>query len=215
LERIESTYDEDNQTLTFETDKFSTYAIVYDGGTNQWGWLLLFLLIPIGYIGYRYKHVILGFIKKKAKEKQDEATAPKVETIIQEEVILEDIETRTKFHSEEEVKEGNYLEITELLESTNRIVEVKDGKLPKTLEELNKFIVLKDEELEKFNVHMNGTLNYVKRSPGSYAEQGYYVEVDIEGNIVNNYISLKRRLPPTTKKGHKWVKIEKRIIKSK
>ncbi len=54
-----STYDEENQTLTFETDRFSTYAIVYDatGGTWMW-WLLLLLVIPVGYLGYVYRETI-------------------------------------------------------------------------------------------------------------------------------------------------------------
>lgn len=56
-------YDEETQTLMFETDRFSTYAIFYDEGnaSGLW-WLLLLTLIPLGYFGYQYR----GFIKGKS-----------------------------------------------------------------------------------------------------------------------------------------------------
>ncbi|MCK7504573.1 MAG: hypothetical protein MZV70_11125 [Desulfobacterales bacterium] len=54
---------QDNQTLTFETDRFSTYAIAYDSssGFSLW-WLLLLLLIPATYLVYRQtkKTVVVG-----------------------------------------------------------------------------------------------------------------------------------------------------------
>ena len=63
VEVLDSIYDEETQTLTFETDRFSTYAIFYDEGnaSGLW-WLLLLTLIPLGYFGYQYR----GFIKGKS-----------------------------------------------------------------------------------------------------------------------------------------------------
>lgn len=61
IEVLDSIYDEEAQTLSFETDRFSTYAIFYDEGnaSGLW-WLLLLTLIPLGYFGYQYRGLIKG-----------------------------------------------------------------------------------------------------------------------------------------------------------
>ena len=61
-EVMDSVYDEEAQTISFETDQLSTYAIVYDAssGSGLWWLLLLVLLIPAGYFGYRYQNEIKG-----------------------------------------------------------------------------------------------------------------------------------------------------------
>ena len=63
---LETIYDAENQTLTFETDLFSTYAIVYETSNSaELLWLLVLVaLAPIGYFGYRYKNVIKKVFKK-------------------------------------------------------------------------------------------------------------------------------------------------------
>ena len=69
LEIMETEHNEAEHTLTFETDRFSTYAIIYDTSSGTWAWwLLLLLLIPFGYLGYRYHPVLLGYLNKKEKE---------------------------------------------------------------------------------------------------------------------------------------------------
>jgi len=52
-EVLETVYDQENQTLTFETNRFSTYVIAYETSTgfNYW-WLLLLLIIPALYLIY-------------------------------------------------------------------------------------------------------------------------------------------------------------------
>lgn len=64
-ELLDVNYDEVNHTLSFETDRFSTYSIVYEmsSGSGLW-WLLLLLIIPAGYFGYRYKEEIQEFLDK-------------------------------------------------------------------------------------------------------------------------------------------------------
>lgn len=61
IEVLDSIYDEEAQTLSFETDRFSTYAIFYDEGnaSGLW-WLLLLTLIPLRYFGYQYRGLIKG-----------------------------------------------------------------------------------------------------------------------------------------------------------
>jgi uncharacterized repeat protein (TIGR02543 family) len=233
---LESQYDSENHTLTFETDRLSLFIIAYDmsSGSGLW-WLLLLLLIPFAFIIYlllsrRNKIIIVAkdddkeeeqkeeqkdesIVLTEAEKEDDKLVEPQVEAIVLEDVVLENLEAREQFEPNQVVEPGNYLEITPDLESTNRIIKVVDHQLPTTLEMNNKFISISDEEVSKVKVQVVNAHAFVKKTPGSYAEPGYYVEVDEESNIVNNFISLKRRLPPTTKKGHRWVRIEKRQIK--
>jgi uncharacterized repeat protein (TIGR02543 family) len=68
-EALETIYDETAQTLTFESDCFSTYAIVYDAsnGIGLW-WFMLLLIIPLGYC---YRHAVLKHSKKTKGVKQE------------------------------------------------------------------------------------------------------------------------------------------------
>ena len=136
--------------------------------------------------------------------------------IVLEEIVIEDIKERPQFKAEANVEPGNYLEVTPELDSTNRIVDANEGVLPKTLEEENAFIPVTEIEVKTIrSVHID-TNQYVKKTPGSYGEPGYYVEVDRNGQINHHYILLKkRRFPPTSAKGHRWIQIEKRHVKSK
>ncbi|MDZ4197363.1 MAG: InlB B-repeat-containing protein, partial [Candidatus Izemoplasmatales bacterium] len=68
LEALETVYDEQNQTLRFETDRFSNYAIIYETASTNWAWWLLSSLIPIGFVCYHYRNVITVFISKKIKQ---------------------------------------------------------------------------------------------------------------------------------------------------
>ena len=62
---IESVYDAEQKTITFETNQFSTFAIVYQTNSQQWGWWFLTLLIPIGFVAYKYRNNWLSLISKK------------------------------------------------------------------------------------------------------------------------------------------------------
>ncbi len=80
---LTSVYNEETQTITFETDQFSTYAVIYDTYEGTWlWWLLLILLIPAAYVIYRYHdaiqaklcYVVGKFKKDKDNKKEDEVT---------------------------------------------------------------------------------------------------------------------------------------------
>ena len=62
---IDSVYNAEDKTITFETDQFSTFAIVYQTSSQQWGWWFLILLIPIGFVTYKYRKNWLSLISKK------------------------------------------------------------------------------------------------------------------------------------------------------
>lgn len=66
-EILETVYNEDNQTLTFETDRFSNYVILYEVSNNPWAWWLLLLIIPVGFAGVYYRDFIVAFIRKVTK----------------------------------------------------------------------------------------------------------------------------------------------------
>ena len=130
-------------------------------------------------------------------------------------VLNRDIKTAPQFTAFSQVAPGSYLEITPDFASTNRVVEVSDT-LPKVLNETNRFIALSPEEVKTVKLSIASGAAFVKKTPGSYIdEEGYYVEVDLQNQIVDNYIFAKTRLAPTTTKGHRWIRIETRKIYSK
>jgi uncharacterized repeat protein (TIGR02543 family) len=218
---LEASYDAERHTLTFETDRFSTYTIAYDMGSGfAWGWLFLLLLIPVGYALFFYRKSLWILLFAKAKQEEEEHEQPvvkelPVETFVQlDEVVLPHIEERPKHAAFETVENGEYLEITQALEASNRVVEVSTGVLPKLINPENAFVLLEKEEVLQFkDLHLN-LQTYLRLTPGSYAEAGYYMEVDLDSLSVDNYVHVKKRLPPTSAKGHRWVKIEPRKIKS-
>ena len=67
---LDATYDETNQTLTFETDCFSTYAIVYENPSSSLWWVWLLFLVPMVITGYFYRNQIRQFIQVKVMKKQ-------------------------------------------------------------------------------------------------------------------------------------------------
>jgi uncharacterized repeat protein (TIGR02543 family) len=204
---LDTKYDEEAHTLTFETDKFSTYAIIYDVSGQSWGWWLL-LLIPLGFV------IFFLFFGKRSEEDKEETIEETKEIIELDEVILEEVSERPKYKAFEKVENGNYLEITVEQEASNRVVEVNGGILPKLINEDNSFIALKKEEVKQFKIIPVSLKAFKKMTPGSYTDEGYFVEVDIDNKQIDNYVYTKKRLPPTTTKGHRWVRIETRRIKS-
>jgi hypothetical protein len=171
----------------------------------------------------------LIFFKKKTEEKklqpievspsltpQPVEVTPTIAKIDLGEVLFNrDIKTATQFIAFSKVSPGSYLEITPDFASTNRVVEVSDT-LPKVLNEVNRFIALSPEEVKAVKLSLASGANFIKKTPGSYIDQeGYYVEVDLENQIIDNYIFARTRLAPTTTKGHRWIRIETRKIQPK
>lgn len=76
---LETTYDSENNTLTFETDRFSTYVVAYEINGCPWCWLLLLLLIPIGYVIYQNRDEIRDKKDKVVKKIQDKKNKQKNE----------------------------------------------------------------------------------------------------------------------------------------
>ncbi len=216
-EIIDSIYDEDAQTISFDTDKFSTYGIIYNEGSGWAWWLLLLLLLPLGWF-------IWFFLIKNDDDDDEEEDKPEeikeavLEAVLEEvvegpdirDVVIKDIEIRDKFEPMQSVEAGDYLEVTGDHETTNHVITLKEaGQLPEALKNDNRFISISSAEKKEVAVGLVALKTHEKKSPGSYAEPGYYVEVDVDGSVVENYILLKKRLPPTSSKGHRWVQIKK------
>lgn len=70
-ETIHVVYDEENGTLTFEIDRFATYAILYSAGPGPvtgFTWWLLFIPVAVVLIGGFFFFILL----KRKKDKKDE-----------------------------------------------------------------------------------------------------------------------------------------------
>ena len=152
--------------------------------------------------------------KKVEKPVQAQVVQPTITTIQLDEVVLPNFETRPVLKPLSKVNPGHYLEVTKEKESTNRVVEVKDA-LPEALDDSNAFVSITKEEVNLVKLSLASTANFVKKTPGSFVDPGYYVEVNLKDEIVDNYILAKKRLPPSSAKGHRWIRIEKRAIRSK
>jgi hypothetical protein len=74
LDILETIYDEENQTLTFETDRFSNYAIMYqvDEDSSFIGILIIALIIILGLLAWYYRFFILLLFKRKKEEDEEE-----------------------------------------------------------------------------------------------------------------------------------------------
>ena len=152
--------------------------------------------------------------KKVEEPVQTQVVQPTITTIQLDEVVLPNFETRPVLKPLSKVNPGHYLEVTKEKESTNRVVEVNDA-LPEALDDSNAFVSITKEEVSLVKLSLASTANFVKKTPGSFVDPGYYVEVNLEDEIVDNYILAKKRLPPSSAKGHRWIRIEKRSIRSK
>jgi uncharacterized repeat protein (TIGR02543 family) len=129
-----------------------------------------------------------------------------------EDIILKDFESREKFKSNDSVDNGLYLEITNDNESVNRIISIENHQLPSLLMDEHAFIQIEKEEYDQLMITNINMTQYLKKTPGSYVEEGYYIEVDLNNFSLDNIKFVARRLPPTSTKGHRWVKVEKRKI---
>ncbi|MDZ4195875.1 MAG: InlB B-repeat-containing protein, partial [Candidatus Izemoplasmatales bacterium] len=215
---LETQYHHVDQTLTFLTDRFSTYVITYDltSGFSIW-WLLLLLLVPAGYFIYLQTKKI-RLVKQEAHSSDhvevSSSNEEKKEVVVYDEVMIHKVEERPQFLAFETVQNGEYLEVTKALEATSRVVEVSTGVLPKLINTENRFVSLSKKEAKQFKETSSHLDSYQLLTPGSYTDSGYFMEVDTNKKAVHNYIYTKKRLPPTSAVGHCWVRVEPRKIKT-
>lgn len=100
---------------------------------------------------------------------------------------------------------GDYLEVDSDKTPTGRTITHEGGKLPKVLKEGNYWVALEKEETEEYT-----TVDYSQHElykPSNRVTPGYYLELDENLESVGRYIYQERKLPPTGKKGHSWVKV--------
>jgi hypothetical protein len=228
LEILETVYDEENQTLTFETDRFSNYAIMYqvDEDSSFIGILMIALILLLGLLAWYYRFFILLLFKRKKEDDEEEhkelkqESAPKkeasqdFETILKVDTILiKDVTKRATFEGSSKVEKGVYLEVTKDFESTNRIIEVENEALPNVLTSGNAFIKVSLDEAKKLSLKGISANGFVKKTPGSKCDKGYYGEVDVFNIFTGRTIILLEKLPPSSKKGHRWVRVQTRVIK--
>ncbi|TVP85317.1 MAG: hypothetical protein EA375_04665 [Acholeplasmataceae bacterium] len=79
VDLLETNHDEANHTLTFTTDRFSTYTIIYEvpsTGLSPW-WFVPMALIPAGIMGFLFRDQLANMIKrtlKRIKKQQQSAS---------------------------------------------------------------------------------------------------------------------------------------------
>ena len=147
-ETLDVTYDKNNHTITFETDRFSTYTIVYSVSNFSWvWWIVLMLVLPLGLF-------VLYLLR-------DNRIA--VEYVNFGELTLKNSATRIRYQANSVVDSGYYLEITPDYKSTNRVVKIHNVVLPEVLSEKNMFIHLSKEEGSQLSqLHSNVPSIYPK-----------------------------------------------------
>jgi hypothetical protein len=144
---------------------------------------------------------------------REETVVPTETKVTQKNVVIKDITTRKKYEPFATVENGYYLEIDDAYDTSNRTVSVTNGVLPKVVKAGNKFVSVSKEEKTLLSFSGTKLHTFVKFTPGSYVDAGYYVEVDLHNEAIDNYIYTEKRLPPTTTKGHRWVRIIRRSVK--
>ncbi len=70
-ELLDVVYDADHHTLTFQTDRFSNYAIVYEmpGPAFSAWWFITLTAIPMGFLGYKYRKPLIEGAKQLLKKR--------------------------------------------------------------------------------------------------------------------------------------------------
>jgi uncharacterized repeat protein (TIGR02543 family) len=215
---LETEFDETTQTITFVTDKFSSYAIVYNVSTFRDFLIYIILAIALFFMFIVFKR------KKKDEEEEKKVVKPvvfagqKEPKVLQAElkvdaVVIPGVTSRKTFVGGAKVEKGYYLEVTKDFDSTNRIIEVEDDELPNVLTTGNAFISISQKEVGLLSLKGLSAFGLLKKTPGSKGEQGYYAEVDLVNIFTGRTIILVEKLPPSSKKGHRWVRVKTRVIK--
>ncbi len=135
-----------------------------------------------------------------------------IEIVEQEDIALENVESRPKFKEFEEVENGIYLEIDDEYNASNHTVDVENNKLPALINHSNHYIPITKDEQKLFVLTVADISALKKYPPGKYVEEGYYVEVDRNNKSTEVYRHTDRRLPPTAEKGFRWVRVETRKV---
>lgn len=132
---------------------------------------------------------------------------------VPEPVVLDNLESRPLLQTGQVVPQGNYLEVTDTLESTNRVLNLSNEPLPNPLLPENQFIAVTTQEAKQLNMVGKSLGEFVKLTPGTRVEPGYFVEVDLNNKSTEYIIRTDRRLPPTAAKGYRWVRIQTRKLR--
>jgi hypothetical protein len=227
---LETQFDDTTQTITFITDKFSSYAIVYNVNTSRD--LLIYIILAIAIF-----FMIIVFKRKKKNEEEKPIVKPvpvvaKKEPIVKPAVVktqkepealeavlkvdaiaIPSVTSRTKYLGGSKVEKGYYLEVTKDFDSTNRIIELDEDELPNVLTTGNAFIKISQAEVGLLSLKGISAFGLLKKTPGSKGDKGYYGEVDLLNIFTGRTIILVEKLPPTSKKGFRWVRVQTRVIK--
>jgi uncharacterized repeat protein (TIGR02543 family) len=227
---LETQFDDTTQTITFITDKFSSYAIVYNVNTSRD--LLIYIILAIAIF-----FMIIVFKRKKKNEEEKPIVKPvpvvaKKEPIVKpalvktqkepealeavlkvDAIVIPSVTSRTKYLGGSKVEKGYYLEVTKDFDSTNRIIELDEDELPNVLTTGNAFIKISQAEVGLLSLKGISAFGLLKKTPGSKGDKGYYGEVDLLNIFTGRTIILVEKLPPTSKKGFRWVRVQTRVIK--
>jgi hypothetical protein len=217
-ERIQSTYNPETHTMTFVMTQLGAYGLTYQ----------MFDIVPVLVIIAIILFLIILYLLLKRRKKDDEETKsfvksasvqtqkePEVlkEVLKVDAVVIPGVTTRPTYIGGAKVDSGYYLEVTKDFDSTNRIIDVEDELLPQVLTNGNAFIKISQAEVALLSLKGLSAFGLLKKTPGSKGEKGYYAEVDLVNIFTGRTIILVEKLPPTSKKGHRWVRVQTRVIK--
>jgi hypothetical protein len=218
-EIITSVYDAQTHSITFIVSKLDAYGLTYQ----------MFDIIPVlVIIAIILFLIILYLLLKRRKKKDEEEIKPVVKPVVvagQKEpevleavlkvdaVVIPGVTSRPTYIGGAKVDSGYYLEVTKDFDSTNRIIDVEDELLPHVLTNGNAFIKISQGEVALLSLKGLSAFGLLKKTPGSKGEKGYYAEVDLVNIFTGRTIILVEKLPPSSKKGHRWVRVQTRVIK--
>lgn len=135
--------------------------------------------------------------------------------IIQENVTIVNYKKRKQYVKGETVDNGYYLEIYMKQYTVNHVVYIIDNTVPTPIFNESTYVQINEHERKLFTLSSTDLTGATIYTPGSFTTEGYYVEVDTEMRNTERYRYTKKRLPPTSKKGHRWVKVKPRKIRSR
>jgi uncharacterized repeat protein (TIGR02543 family) len=218
-ELITSVYDAQTHSITFIVSQLDAYGLTYQ----------MFDIIPVlVIIAIILFLIILYLLLKRRKKKDEEEIKPAVKPVVvagQKEpevleavlkvdaVVIPGVTSRPTYIGGAKVDSGYYLEVTKDFDSTNRIIDVEDELLPPVLTNGNAFIKISQGEVALLSLKGLSAFGLLKKTPGSKGEKGYYAEVNLVNIFTGRTIILVEKLPPSSKKGHRWVRVQTRVIK--
>lgn len=158
--------------------------------------------------GYRW-------IQVSGRDIIDPESGENKELLKQTAIVFDQITERKLFEALSQVENGYYLEISKDFKTSNRVVLVEDQILPRCINSNNVYVSIDESEKDALSLKNVDFASFIKFTPGSYKDPGYYLEVNLENISTDYYIYTERRLPPTHFKGYRWIKVEERYIKNK